>query len=297
MEFVFLGTGCPVVSTERYGPAQLVRSGETDVLVDCGSGVTQRLLAAGTPGRDLDALLLTHLHSDHLVDLFQLVISSWHQGRARPLPVYGPPGTRRYVEGLMALWEPELAQRIAHEKRPSTAALEMAVTEIAAGETLTFGGLTVSVVEVDHRPVRHAYGFLFEGGGRRLAISGDTRRCPALIEAARGADLLVHEVFVHREMPVVEGVRSAETVANVAGYHTLSSEVGKIAAEAEVACLALSHFAPPACDRKALLEEVAADFHGPVILGEDLMRIDLARGSLTHRNAHFGLGDRARRCR
>lgn len=294
MEFVFLGTGCPVVSTERYGPAQLILGEGAKVLVDCGSGVTQRLLAAGTPGRDLDALLLTHLHSDHLVDLFQLVISSWHQGRERPLPVYGPPGTGRYVEGLMALWEPELAQRIAHEKRPSTAALEVAVTEIAAGETLAFGGLTVSVVEVDHRPVRHAYGFVFEGGGKRLAISGDTRRCPALIEAARGADLLVHEVFVHREMPVVEGVRSAETVANVAGYHTLSSEVGKIAAEAEVACLALSHFAPPACDRKALLEEVTADFPGPVILGEDLMRIDLARGSLTHGNAHLSLGDLAR---
>src|SRR3546814_8928748 len=88
---------------------------------DLGSGVTQRLVAAGTPGRALDALLLTHLHSDHLVDLYQLIVSSWHQGRDRPLPVYGPPGTRRYVEGLMALWEPELSLRIAHEKRPSTA--------------------------------------------------------------------------------------------------------------------------------------------------------------------------------
>src|SRR3546814_7661530 len=103
METVFLGTGCPVVSTERYGPAQLVVADGAKILVDCGSGVTQRLLAAGTPGRELDALLLTHLHSDHLVDLYQLVVSAWHQGRDRPLPVYGPPGTRRYVEGLMAL--------------------------------------------------------------------------------------------------------------------------------------------------------------------------------------------------
>ena len=221
MEIVFLGTGCPVVSSERYGPAQLVLSDGTAVLVDCGSGVTQRLVAAGTPGRDLDALLLTHLHSDHLVDLYQLIVSSWHQGRDRPLPIYGPPGTRRYVAGLMALWEPELKQRIAHEKRPSTAALEVAVTEIAADEILDIGGLRVRVVPVDHQPVRHAFGFVFEGRGRKLALSGDTRHCPALIEAARGADLLVHEVFVHREMPVVEGLRSAETVANVASYHTL----------------------------------------------------------------------------
>jgi len=290
MEIVFLGTGCPVVSTERYGPAQLILAEGTRLLVDCGSGVTQRLVAAGTPGRDLDALLLTHLHSDHLVDLYQLVVSSWHQGRDRPLPVYGPPGTRRYVDGLMALWEPELSLRIAHEKRPSTAALEVEVTEIAAGQTLAFGGLAVEVVEVDHKPVRHAFGFVFRAGGCTLALSGDTRRCEALIAAARGADLLVHEVFVHREMPVVPGVRSAETVANVAGYHTLSSEVGKIAAEANVKALALTHFVPPAADRAALLAEVAADFGGPLVLAEDLLRIDLAARRIAYRNAVIGLG-------
>jgi len=290
MEIVFLGTGCPVVSTERYGPAQLILAEGARLLVDCGSGVTQRLVAAGTPGRDLDALLLTHLHSDHLVDLYQLVVSSWHQGRDRPLPVYGPPGTRRYVEGLMALWEPELSLRIAHEKRPSTAALKVEVTEISAGQTLAFGGLAVEVVEVDHKPVRHAFGFVFRAGGCTLALSGDTRRCAALIAAARGADLLVHEVFVHREMPVVPGVRSAETVANVAGYHTLSSEVGKIAAEAGVKALALTHFVPPAADRAALLAEVAADFGGPLVLAEDLLRIDLAARRIAYRNAVIGLG-------
>ena len=291
MEIVFLGTGCPVVSTERYGPAQLILAEGAKLLVDCGSGVTQRLVAAGTAGRDLDALLLTHLHSDHLVDLYQLVVSSWHQGRDRPLAVYGPPGTRRYVEGLLALWEPELSLRIAHEKRPSIDALKVEVTEIAAGQTLAFGGLAVEVVEVDHKPVRHAFGFVFRAGGCTLALSGDTRRCEALIAAARGADLLVHEVFVHREMPVVPGVRSAETVANVAGYHTLSSEVGKIAAEANVKALALTHFVPPAADRAALLAEVAADFGGPLVLAEDLLRIDLAARCIAYRNAVIGLGN------
>src|SRR3546814_3334554 len=212
MEIVFLGTGCPVVSTERYGPAQLILADNAKILVDCGSGVTQRLVAAGTPGRALDALLLTHLHSDHLVDLYQLIVSSWHQGRDRPLPVYGPPGTRRYVEGLMALWEPELSLRIAHEKRPSTAALEVAVTEIAAGQTLTFGRTQVEAVAVAYKPVRHAFGFVFRSGGLFLALSGDPRRCEALIAAARGDDLLVPAVFIHRELPVVPGVRSAEAV-------------------------------------------------------------------------------------
>ena len=134
----------------------------------------------------------------------------------------------------------EIEQRIAHERRPSTAALEVEVTEIGPGpgrhEVLALGELRVEAFEVDHRPVRHAFGFLFRTPEARLVLSGDTRACAAVVEAARGADLLVHEVFVHREMPLVAGVRSAETVANVASYHTLSSEVGKVAAEAGVGC-------------------------------------------------------------
>lgn len=293
MRITLLGTGCPVVSTERFGPSQVIRGEGTSVLVDCGSGVTQRLLAAGLTGRDLDALLLTHLHSDHIVDLFQLIISSWHQGRDRPQRFFGPRGTRAYVEGLMTLWRPELEQRIAHEVRPSTAALEVEVTEIAGGDSLEIGRLSVRVVEVEHQPVAQAFGFVFAPAGQegpRIVLSGDTRRCAALIAAARGAELLVHEVMVHREMPVIEGLRTAEGVANVASYHTLSHEVGKVAAEAGVGCLALTHFAPPGCDRQALLEEVAADFAGPLILGEDLMTIDAGSRQVTFGAAHLNLG-------
>jgi ribonuclease Z len=260
------------------------------VLIDCGSGVTQRLVAAGCPGRAIDALLLTHLHSDHLVDLFQLIISSWHQGRDRPQRVFGPPGTKRYVDGLMALWQPELEQRIAHERRPSTVALEIEVREIAPGDRLSFGPVDVAVVEVEHFPVKHAFGFVCAGGGRKIAISGDTRRCKALIEAARGAEILVHEVFIHREMKATPGVRSAETVHNVMSYHTVSDEVGKVAGEAEVGCLVLSHFVPPSFDKPALLEEVKRDFAGPVVIGEDLMTIDAATGAIDWRGSYFSLG-------
>ncbi|MDJ0943172.1 MAG: MBL fold metallo-hydrolase [Kiloniellales bacterium] len=293
MRVTLLGTGCPVVSTERFGPAQLLRHGPSAVLVDCGSGVTQRLLAAGLSGRDLDALLLTHLHSDHIVDLFQLVISSWHQGRDRPQRVFGPRGTRTYVDGLMALWRPELEQRIAHEARPSTAALEVEVTEIGGGQRLEIGGFDIRVIEVEHLPVKQAFGFVFapaEAQGPRIVLSGDTRRCEVLIAAARGAEVLVHEVMVHREMPVIEGVRTAEGLANVASYHTLSDQVGRIAAEAGVGCLVLTHFVPPGCDRQALLDEVAADFGGPLLVGEDLMTVDAATRQVVAGAAHLAFG-------
>jgi ribonuclease Z len=104
MELTLLGTGCPQCDPDRLGPASLVRHAGRSFLVDCGSGVTQRLVAAGASGGALEAVFLTHLHSDHIVDLFQLIISSWHQGRARPQRVFGPLGTQRFIDGLLALW-------------------------------------------------------------------------------------------------------------------------------------------------------------------------------------------------
>ena len=289
MDVTLLGTGCPQVATERYGPANLVRHAGSAFLVDCGSGTTQRLLGAGSAGRDLDAVLLTHLHSDHLVDLYQLIVSSWHQGRDRPQRIFGPPGTKRFVDGTMDVWRAELDQRIAHEKRPSIRALEAEVTEIGPGEVLRHNGVTVTAVAVAHQPVRHAFGFIFEAGGRKLAFSGDTAYCPALIEASRDADVLVHECFIHREMTLTPS-RTAEGLANVASYHTLSHEVGRVAAEARARCLVLNHFVPIVFDKPALLAEVRRDYAGPVMVGEDLMRFDLETRAASYAGGLIGLG-------
>lgn len=292
MQLTLLGTGCPVVHTGRHGPAQVVSHGGRHVLIDCGAGVTHRMVEAGLSGRDIDALVLTHLHSDHLVDFYQFVMSSWHQGRDQPQRVIGPPGTRAFVDGTMALWEAERAQRIANELPPSTKALEIDVEEIEPGDdpeqVFDMDGLTIAAFRVDHRPVRHAFGFVCETPSERLVVSGDTRRCDTLINAARGADLLLHEVFIHRDMPVVDGVRREAGRANVARYHTCSSEVGKIAADAGVGALMLTHFVPPNCDRDALLAEVTGDFAGPVIVGEDLMTYDIGARSLIHGGARIG---------
>jgi ribonuclease Z len=289
MDLTLLGTGCPQVDPKRMGPANLVRHGVQAFLVDCGSGTTQRLVEAGSAGRALDAVFLTHLHSDHVVDLYQLFVSSWHQGRTVPQRLFGPPGIKRFVDGLFALWRPELEQRIAHEKRPNMDGLKVEVTEFAAGEIYDAGGVTVRAVEVAHQPVKFAYGFVFEASGRRLAFSGDTAYCPALIESARGADVLVHECFIHGVMKPLKGIRTEEGIRNVASYHTLSSEVGKVASAAGVRCLVLNHFVPTQFDRNGVLAEVRRDYAGPIVIGEDLMRLDLDAAALSYRDAVIGL--------
>ncbi len=292
MLVTLLGTGCPQVHTHRFGPASLVQIGEMSFLVDCGSGVTQRMAAAGVSGANLDALLLTHLHSDHLVDLYQLVISSWHQGRERPQRVFGPAGTRAFAEATMEVWRKEREQRIAWECRPSTAGLELEITEFEDGVIWDAEALRISAFAVDHRPVEPAFGFLFETAKARVAFSGDTTVCDGLVSAAKDVDLLVHECFIHRHMAPGR-MRSAQGLANVAAYHTLSSDVGKVAARAGAGMLLLHHFVPAEFDRDALLREVCADFKGPVVIGEDLLSVDVPRRAIAYGGLRLGLGQRS----
>ena len=216
-------------------------------------------------------------------------MSSWHQARPKPQRIYGPKGTKRFVDGLMAFWQPEFEQRIAHERRPSTVALQVEVEEIEDGEIIRHDDMVVRAVRVEHSPIRNAFGFVFEAEGRKLAFSGDTAYCPALIEAARGADALVHECFIHREMEIIPGVRTREGTDAVASYHTLSSEVGKVAREAGAKCLVLNHFVPTRFDRAALLAEVRRDYDGPIVIGEDLLAIDISRAALIYQNMTIGL--------
>jgi ribonuclease Z len=292
MQVTLLGTGCPQVDPNRFGPASLVRAGGRQFLIDCGSGATQRLVAAGSCGAQLDAVLLTHLHSDHVVDLYQLIISSWHQGRDCPQRIFGPAGTRAFAEAIMEVWRSEREARIAWERRPSTAALELDVVEFEEGTIWEEDGVRIAAFEVNHRPVQPAFGFLFETGGCRVAFSGDTTVWANLLAWVWDVDLLVHECFIHREMLARRGGRADQGLENVAAYHTLSSAVGKVASRAGARLLVLNHFVPVAFDRDALLAEVAADFAGPVVIGEDLLTIDAAHRTVGYESLRLALGSR-----
>ncbi|MEM7025713.1 MAG: MBL fold metallo-hydrolase [Pseudomonadota bacterium] len=292
MRVTLLGTGCPQVHPHRFGPASLVQADDRMFLIDCGSGVTQRMVSAGVSGAAIDALLLTHLHSDHLVDLYQLIISSWHQGRDRPQRIFGPVGTRAFAEATMDIWRQERELRIQWECRPSTTGLELDITEIDEGVIWQEGGLRISAFAVDHRPVEPAFGFLFETNTARVAFSGDTTVCDGLIDAAKDVDLLVHECFIHAEMKARRGMRNEQGLANVAAYHTLSSDVGKVASRANASVLLLNHLVPVEFDRDALLQEVTADFRGPVMIGEDLMTVDVPSRAVGYGGLRLGLGHR-----
>lgn len=289
LSFTFLGTGAPPVSLRRAGPSHLVEAAGQRVLVDCGSGVSQRLVAAGARGADIDLLVVTHEHSDHLVDFYQLVVSSWHQGRNRPWRVMAPAPALANMKAQYEAFARERALRIAFEKRPDATGLEAVFEELREGAIPGLGDLAVQAFLVDHRPVEPAFGLSFACAGSRIVFSGDTRLTPSLEQAAEGCDLLVCEVFIDSQMPVVAGVRSAETVASVASYHMTPAVVAGLATRSGARALALTHLVPPAADTTALAREIrAAGYSGPLIVGEDLMRLEWPERLLRWNGATIG---------
>lgn len=289
LAFTFLGSGAPPVSLRRAGPAHLVEAGGSKLLIDCGSGVSQRLVAAGHAGAQIDALIVTHEHSDHLVDFYQLIVSSWHQGRNRPWRVLAPEPALANMRGQYEAFARERALRIAFEKRPDATGLEVVFEELREGPVAGLGTLAVEAFLVDHKPVEPAFGLSLSANGSRIVFSGDTRLTPSLEQAAQGCDLLVCEVFIDSQMPVTAGVRSAETVASVQSYHMTPAVVAGLAMRAGVKTLALTHLVPPAADTAALFAEVRESGHaGPLIVGEDLMRLELPGRLLRWNGAAIG---------
>lgn len=282
-----LGTGCPAASSRRYGPSTLVQMGSKKILIDVGSGVTQRLAAVGLSGADINAVLITHLHTDHVIDLYQLIISSWHKSRDRKWVIYGPKGFTGFVENTMQLWRQERELRIKFEQRTSTSAFEIDIVEIENENPIAFGDGVVIPVEVEHKPVVPAWGFAFSYKGCKAVVSGDTRYCENLIKVSQNADLLVHEVFVHDGLEVT-GTRTAKGLRAVASYHTLSTEVGAVAAAANARALCLTHIVPPEADTTKLITDAAATYSGPVIVGEDLMTFDLVVRVVRKGSVAFG---------
>lgn len=272
MEVVLLGTGNPRPDPARAGPSQYLRLGETQALVDCGSGVARRMLEAGLKPEEVDYLFLTHQHSDHTVDLAHFLISRWVLGRIQPLNVFGPPGIGEFVQRVLHAFDVDIRARRSVYRED----LKVEVHEASNGEFLTLRDGRVQAFQVDHGPLlpgEPCFGYRFEDDVHRVVISGDTVPCQAVSDAAKGADVLIHE------LNTAVATRDPHTnpqlppwVQRVASGHTCPHEVGRVASVAAVPRVVLSHFSPGA-DEAWIQEAVGKDYDGELVLGRDLLRV------------------------
>jgi ribonuclease Z len=277
VEVTLLGTGSPLPSPDRAGPATLVRAGDATLLVDCGRGVVMRLAAAGVLPVGLTTVLLTHLHSDHITDLNDVVTTQWVMAPGpMPLRLVGPPGTRAVVDGVLAMLGPDQRYRLDHHDDLTQGPL-VDVTEVRPGDALDLGTATVTVHQTDHRPVEPTVGYRIEHEGAVAAVAGDTVPCAGLDELCAGADLYVQTVV--RE-DLVRAVPSAR-FQDILDYHSTVEQAAQTAARGKVRTLVLTHYVPPLTpgDEGAWRALAAAHFDGEVVLGDDLTTVTAGSGS------------------
>lgn len=192
---VLLGTGGPRPDPEKSGPATAVVVGRRVFLFDAGPGVERRLSAAGLPIDGVTALFVTHLHSDHTLGLPDLIFTSWVMGRRLPLQMYGPHGLRAMTDHIVAAWSEDIAIRTNGLEHETPNGFRVAVHDISPGVVYDSGGVKVTAIPVLHGDWKEAYGYRIDTPNRSIVISGDTRPSPALEAAARGVDVLIHEVY------------------------------------------------------------------------------------------------------
>ena len=292
LELVLLGTGSPLFNPARCGAGAVVVAGDVRVVVDLGWGASRRINAAGIMPQAINYACYTHMHSDHITDTPDFFLQRWTQGATVPLQVYGPVGTRDTVEAFRAGLKLDVGYRIAHHGADvlPIEGFGAEYHEIPASAKATtvakIGDLEIDAFEVDHRPVVPALGYRFRRGGRTLVLSGDTKKCDALVEAARGADLLLSEAL-HTErwqgmiamLRQAGNERGAKILSDVPDYHSTTIDVAEMARDAGVKHVVLSHLMPSPPAEGPLVESFTAGmsdiFKGQITVGNDLQRFTL----------------------
>jgi ribonuclease Z len=273
MDITLLGTGSPLVDPNRAGPSTLVSAGGQIFLVDCGRGVLMRAAAAGVGAAGVTALLLTHLHSDHITDLSDVITTRWVTTIGpNPLPIIGPPGTKQVVEATLAALAPDISYRIGHHA-DITEPPRLEVHEFTDGQVWDSAGVRITAAPTDHRPVEPTLAFRITHGGESVVLAGDTVPCATLDELARGANMLVHTV-IRKDLVAL---MPAQRIRDILDYHSSVEQAATTAARAGVGTLVLTHYVPPLVpgqeDQWRAL--AAAEFHGRIELGDDLLRVSV----------------------
>lgn len=279
MKLTLLGTGTPIPDPSRRGPAQVIEVGDALVLVDCGSGALYRLLEAGYARPQIAQIALTHLHSDHITGLPDLLWAGWiNEWWRTPPPIIGPRGTAGFIEGLVRAFSEDIRARHAgdrfHREWITPPVAELDDTSSTDGD-----GWRLTGFRVDHEPVDQAFGYRLDAGGGSVVISGDTRPSESLIRHAHGADLLVHEVYFKRGADaLLAGVTDPDALLRrrtVNRYHTSSEELGAVASAAEVGRLVLSHILFRGASPAELAADITPTYSRAVVVGADLQAFDL----------------------
>lgn len=280
MKITLLGTGSPLPDPNRAGPSTLVQTGDQTIVVDCGRGAVMRLLAAGVLPGMVSTVLITHLHSDHITDLNDLVTTRWIMMPVNvPLHVVGPLGTRAVVDAMLQMLGPDQEYRMGHhEDLRAGGPLTVNVTEIQPGATLAVGSTTVSTHATDHRPVEPSIGYRISAKGRVAALAGDTIPCSGLDDMCRDADVYVQTVI--REDLVAQLATllpNSQRLLDILDYHSTVSQAAQTAARNNVSTLMLTHYVPamqPGTEED--WRRLAAEhFTGTIVLGPDLTAVDL----------------------
>ncbi|MCC7267175.1 MAG: MBL fold metallo-hydrolase [Caulobacteraceae bacterium] len=291
------GSGSPMPDPTRAGPCVAVVAGQRLFVVDSGTGSTRNLSLMNLPPARVEAVFLTHYHSDHIADLGELMLQRWAGGPAkRPVPVYGPTGVDQVVGGFEAAYALDRGYRVAHHgpavmppggfggEPRAFAASPQGPNVVLINEP----DLKVTAFPVPHDPATPAVGYIFEYKGRKLVVSGDTALSQRLETAARGADLLAHEGLSHklvglqREAAVKAGRDNlAHIMHDILSYHTDPKDVGALAQRAGVREVLFYHVIPP-LPLRALEGPFTADarklFKGRLAVGHDGDFVSLPAG-------------------
>ena len=269
-----LGTGAPRPSMERFGPGTLVEAGTEKLLFDAGRGVLQRLSQCKIALKEVRALFLTHLHSDHVVGLPDLWLTSWLIGQPEvPLRVSGPMGTKALMAHLEQAYQFDIRIRL-YDDRPPPQGIVVLAEEITEGVVYERSGVKVTAFEVDHSPIEPAFGYRIDYAERSVVLSGDTRFSENLIRCAQGVDVLVHEVIA-ADLQRARYQTNPEQAERIIAHHTTPEQAGEVFMRVQPKLAVYSHIIPAAATAKDMLPLTRKSYAGPLEVGEDLMVIDV----------------------